>query len=388
MNLFRSRLAERPDLAARGGAADDGVVHHDHAFILDHLLDDGQFERDFELAELLAGGNEGPADVVASDHSHVERNLALLAVANRRGGAGVRNGNDNVRFDRVLSGQLMTELLAELVHVLSEDPRILLGEVDVLEDAVCGFDAAWFHEESAVQPVLVQPDDLTRLDLADELGPDGVDRAAFARDDPTALVGPADAQGPNPIGVARRLDMIGEQEKQRIRALKMVQDVAQRVGLALVTRLGQEMHDDLRVVGGFEDAAVGFVFVPEQAGVDQVAVVGHRHLPTRVLGQQWLAVLHLGRSARGISDVTDGDRVLQLRQGLRAAAEDPRNGAHPLVALDGFPVAGGDSRRLLPTMLEGVQTEIGLLHGVGVAEDPEQAALLPLLWKDLVRITI
>ncbi len=65
----------------------------------------------------------------------------------------------------------------------------------------------------------------------------------------------------------------------------MVQDVAQWVGLALVGRFGQQMDDDLRVVGRFEDTAVGLVLIPQQAGVDQVAVMGDGHLPPGILGQ-------------------------------------------------------------------------------------------------------
>ncbi len=45
-----------------------------------------------------------------------------------------------------------------------------------------GCDVAAFDEEPAVQAVLVEADDLARLDLADELGPDGIERTGLAGD--------------------------------------------------------------------------------------------------------------------------------------------------------------------------------------------------------------
>ena len=279
----------------------------------------------------------------------------------------------------MLFGQLAAELLAEFVHVLAEDAGVLLGEVDVLEDAVGRRDAPALDEEPAVQPVLVQPHDLARLDLADERGPDRIDGAALAGHDVAPLGGLADAQRPNPVRIAGRLDVVGEQEEERVGALQMVENVPQRVGLVLVGRLGQQMNDDLGVAGGLEDAAVGLVFVPQQAGVDQVAVVGDRDLSPRVFGQQGLAVLDAGRAGRRIPDVADGDGVLQLLESVRAVAKDPHDRAHALVALDALAVAGGDPGRLLPSMLEGVQAEVGLLHRIGVAEDPEQPTLFLFL---------
>ena len=284
----------------------------------------------------------------------------------------------------MLLGQLAAELLAEFVHVLAEDAGVLLGEVDVLEDAVGRGDTLPPHEEPAVQPLLVQPHDLARLDLAEELGADRIDRATFAGHDVAPAGRLTDAQRPNPIGIAGRLDVIGEQEDERVGALEMVENVPQRVGLVLMGRLGQQMNDDLGVATGLEDAAVGLVFVPQQAGIDQIAVVGDRDLPPGILRQQGLTVLHRGRTRRRVPDVPDGDGVSQLLERVRAAAKDPHDRAHALVALDALAVAGGDPGRLLASMLQGVQTEVGLLHRIGVAEDPEQPTFFLLLRKDLV----
>jgi len=164
----------------------------------------------------------------------------------------------------------------------------------------------------------------------------------------------------------------------------MVEDVPQRIGLVLMGRLGQQMNDDLRIATGFEDAAVGLVFVPQQAGIDQIAVVGDRDLSPRIFCQQGLTVLHCGRARRRVPDVPDSDGIPQFLERVRAGAKDPHDRAHALVALEALAVAGGDPRRLLASMLQGVQSEIGLLHRIGVAEDPEEPAFFFLLRKDLV----
>ena len=51
------------------------------------------------------------------------------------------------------------------------------------------------------QPVLVDDDDLARLDVADELGVDQIQRAGFAGEHP-GVAQFADAQRPEPVRIA------------------------------------------------------------------------------------------------------------------------------------------------------------------------------------------
>jgi hypothetical protein len=50
--------------------------------------------------------------------------------------------------------------------------------------------------------------------------------------------------------------------------------------------------------------------------------------------------------------------------------------AHALLDTQAVAVAGHDPRGLLAAVLQGVEAEIGQPRGLGMAEDPEQAALV------------
>ena len=60
----------------------------------------------------------------------------------------------------------------------------------------------------------------------------------------------------------------------------------------------------------------------------------------------------------------------------RGLAEDVADVAHVLVAVELLAVVGDDARRLLPAMLQGVQSQGGQAGRVRVPEDAEDAALL------------
>ena len=116
-DLGRARLAQRPDLAARRGAAHDGIVHHHHPFARDDFLDDRQFQAHLHLAHFLLGRDERATDVVAADEAHIEWDAALLGIADRRGGAGIGHRDHHVSLDGMFPGELAAQLPA-LVHVL------------------------------------------------------------------------------------------------------------------------------------------------------------------------------------------------------------------------------------------------------------------------------
>ena len=54
--------------------------------------------------------------------------------------------------------------------------------------------------------------------------------------------------------------------------------------------LGQQVNDDFRVGRALENVPVFFVFLAQQSGVDQIAVVRHRNGAQQILPQQRLGV--------------------------------------------------------------------------------------------------
>ncbi len=88
----------------------------------------------------------------------------------------------------------------------------------------------------------------------------------------------------------------------------------------------------------------------EQSGVDQIAVMRHRHRAHEILPQQRLGIAKLARAGRRISNMPDGRFPGQLfiqHPGRKDLADQP----HSRVPHDVGPVADGNPCRFLPAML-------------------------------------
>ena len=114
---------------------------------------------------------------------------------------------------------------------------------------------------------------------------------------------------------------------------------------------GQQRGDDLRVGGAAElDAGVGELGV-ELDRVDQVAVVGERHLAA-IRAPHGLGVLPRRRPGGGVAHVAHGHLPAQRAQLL--LVEHLRHEAEVAHGHDVALVRGGDARRLLTAVLERV----------------------------------
>jgi hypothetical protein len=103
-----------------------------------------------------------------------------------------------VGLDRCLDRQGGAEGAADLAGALAGEGGVGPGQVDVLEHARA---RGGRGEAARSQPMLVDGDDLTRLNLADQGGADDVQRGGLGGDDPAARQ-PADAQRPHAVWVA------------------------------------------------------------------------------------------------------------------------------------------------------------------------------------------
>jgi hypothetical protein len=162
--------------------------------------------------------------------------------------------------------------------------------------------------------------------------------------------------------------------------------VRNRIEYAPATRpagAGDEVDDDLGVGRGGEDRPRRLELVPEQLGVDEVAVVRDRDRAPRVLHREGLGVLEVRGARRRVADVADGGAALQPREHVRR--EDVRDEPHLAVDVEALAVGGDDPGRLLAAVLERVEPEVGVVRGVlELAEgpDPEDSTLFLLLVED------
>ena len=93
------------------------------------------FELHAKVADLVAGLDEGAADIMGADDAELEWNVGLLRIANGRWRTGIGDRNHQICFDRAFDSEFSANLLANGVDGLAVDNRIRPREIDMLEDA-------------------------------------------------------------------------------------------------------------------------------------------------------------------------------------------------------------------------------------------------------------
>ena len=135
VDLGRAGLAQHPDQRPLGVAAHDRVVDHHQALAGDHVAQRVQLEPDAELADGLAGLDEGTPDVGVLDQPLPVRDAGRLGVPDRRGRARLGHRDHQVGLGRVLPGQRTADLDPDRVQPRAGDQGVRPGQVDVLEQA-------------------------------------------------------------------------------------------------------------------------------------------------------------------------------------------------------------------------------------------------------------
>ncbi len=135
------------------------------------------------------------------------------------------------------------------------------------------------------------------------------------------------------------------------------------------------MQDHLGVGGRLADAALRNEFTAERQAVGEIAVVRHGEAAGGEFGEERLHIAQDGFARRRIAHVPQSGGALETADhllGREVVAHQPQA---PL-GLEALAVEGNDARRLLPTVLQGVEAQCGERSGVRVAVDAEYAALL------------
>src|SRR4029077_20218925 len=123
--------------------------------------------------DLIGRLDESPADIMIADDAKLEGQPRFLSITDRRRHARIRDWDDDVRIDRAFAGEFLPDALACLVDALALDDAVGAREVDVLEDAEPAVGPV--EGQQAFDPASADDDDLSRRDIADELGADDVE---------------------------------------------------------------------------------------------------------------------------------------------------------------------------------------------------------------------
>ena len=96
-----------------------------------------------------------------------------------------------------------------------------------------------------------------RLDFADIFGADEIECAGLRRHHP-GVAKLAQAQRTKPARIANGIHLVAGQYQQRIRALHLIERIAQRARQIARGAAGHQVHDHFGVAGGLEDRALVF----------------------------------------------------------------------------------------------------------------------------------
>ena len=221
----------------------------------------------------------------------------------------------------------------------------------------------------------VDDHDFAVLDVPNEFPADDVERASLRAQD-RAAVQFTQHERPNAERIARSDQFLVGQRDEGVSALDLGQGLDETVDDPAPARTRRKQKHNLGVGRRLADRAPAYEFSPQRQPVGQIAVVGDREAASLEFGEQRLDVAQRRLACRGIAHVTDRGPSWQAVN-CRGIGEMIAH--QPLAALrvESRAVEGDDARRLLAAMLEGVQPERDDRGRVGVAEDAEDAALLP-----------
>jgi hypothetical protein len=167
----------------------------------------------------------------------------------------------------------------------------------MLEDAVRR-PRGGIGESTCLKPRIVDRDDLTGLNFADQPRPEDIEGDGLARRDVLAPGQHANDQRTPPPWVACHFHPVRKEEDEAERTLQVAEGGPERIHRPLLGRRRQQMDDDFRVAGGVEEVTRLFELQTHEIRIDEIAVVRHGHLAADVVLKQGLRVAG-ERSARG-----------------------------------------------------------------------------------------
>ncbi len=388
VDLDGTGVPEHGDHGPGGRAPHDGVVDHDDPLAGDVLAQRVELAPDPAGPLGLGRGDEGPPDVAVLDQPLTVGDARGDGVALGRRHARVGDAHHQVGSDRALGGEQLAHPPAGTVHLVAVEGGVRAGEVDELEDAQLGVDPRVGEGPLRADLRAVDDHHLAGLQLADEGGPDDVQRGRLGREHPARLepvgrVEPSEAEGAEPVGIADPDEPVGVEQDEREGTLELREHpdesplevgrvlCAAALGLVGWEGLREELGDQVAVGG---DQARQHVGDPGQGGrVGQVAVVGQPEPGPPDAAERRLGVGPVTRTGRRVAGVPDGQMAAQT--GELALVEHGGHEAHVPHHGDEVAVADRHARRLLATVLEGEEPVEGqVCHGAPRGVDPEDSA--------------
>ncbi len=248
--------------------------------------------------------DEGAADIMISDESHLKWNTALLGVSQGRGYPAVWNGHHYIHTHVCLFGKPLAKGLPNLVNGLVEYYTVRPGEVDKFKDALGELHLGKW--EVALQPVLVYDQDLARRDVPQVLGLDEVKRTGLAGQDVRVLKF-AQTKRAKTIRVSCANQLIFAHGDERKGSPHLLYGLNDPLGQIVSVASGNKVDYHLAVHGRAEYAAITLKFSSQMVCIHQITVVGKGERPERIVDGDGLGISQLTLSPSRIACMPDSN---------------------------------------------------------------------------------
>ena len=226
------------------------------------------------------------------------------------------------------------------------------------------FSLACVRKHVTAAAAFVDDDDLSRLEVADHLRAEQIERARLGGDIGD-VAAPAERERTKSPGIAGGDQLVVMQEDERVRPLHLPERLHECLGKRAFRLVGDQVEDQFGIRTRLEQRAAAFKNAALCRRVGQVAVMGDGKRTARErVGRQRLDVAGGRAARRGVTDVSDG-----------AAARDA---AHLCLIERGMDKAGslaaddlsvfvrpGDAGRFLAAVLQCVKAEVDVLSQRG-----------------------
>ena len=135
-----------------------------------------------------------------------------------------------------------------------------------------------------------------------------------------------------------------------------------------------EMYNDLTVRCVLENRPVGFEFMSEHLGVDEITVVSQGQITQREIHGQRLYIFQIVAAGCRVAIVPDGHMAGQFLQ--HGFVKNVSDKAHAFLHEELVSVSRDNPGRLLSPVLQRIQSKVCQISGFFMAEDSEDGALV------------
>ena len=269
------------------------------------------------------------------------------------------------------------EFFTALLNGASKNQAVGAGKINVLKNAArLGRGRRIEAGSNALGP---NHDQLTRLDLALIHRANQIKGAGFRGEHDRVLFlafrtrNASHGERPKAARVAGGKDSIRANHYQRERAFYAPQGIGHGLRQGVLFGEGDEMNDNFRIAVGLKNRPLRLQTRANVWRIHQISVMCQSHPALIRLHQDGLSVQQRRVAGGRVPRVSDSECAVQLRKHF--FGEDVSDQAHRLVGAQSHAIRRDDARRLLATMLQGMQAEIGELLRFRMGVDRDHAAL-------------